>query len=39
VDKGSTYLGTKETECPFCGVKSKNHERTPKELSQSPATS
>jgi hypothetical protein len=37
--KGSTISGTRETKCPFCGGRSKNHERTPKELSQSPATS
>jgi len=39
VEKGSTYLGAKETRCPFCGKRSKDHERTPKELLQNPATS
>ncbi len=39
VYKGSTISGVRITECPFCGIKSKDHERTPKELSQSPATS
>lgn len=37
VYKGSTISGTRTTECPFCRVKSKDHEKTPKELSQSPA--
>lgn len=37
--KGSTISGTSITGCPFCDGKAKNHERTPKELLQSPATS
>jgi hypothetical protein len=39
VEKGSTYLGARETRCPFCGKRSKDHERTPRELLQNPATS
>ena len=39
IDKGSTISGVRETNCPFCRERSKGHEKTPKELSQSPATS
>jgi DNA-directed RNA polymerase subunit RPC12/RpoP len=37
--KGSTISGTGITECPFCGRRSNNHERTPQELLPNPATS
>ena len=36
--KGSTISGIRITECPFCRGRFKDHEKTPKELIQSPAT-
>jgi rubrerythrin len=39
VYKGSTISGIRTTQCPFCGAKSKDHSRTPKELLANPATS
>ena len=39
IEKGSFLLAVHQTECPFCGLMSKNHPRAPKEASQSPATS
>ena len=39
IEKGATYLGIRATTCPFCNGKSKDHQRTSKELSQSLATS
>ena len=38
VDKRSCILGIIETKCPFCGERAKDHQRTPRELIQGPAT-